>query len=163
MHLSRAGSAGRDLGRSDSGVVVPARAPTSATGTPFANLVVPADWSRQSDPSPTMQENHECAESADEKPDVDSIARDLGNSLALRSLLAYTLADLWRGQPTKFAAVNTVLVQELGESLANLPAPDPVVRDLYGKAEAHASAFLDQVLLMAKHLSAARRENDGSR
>jgi hypothetical protein len=100
---------------------------------------------------------------SDEKPDVDSIARDLGSSLALRSLLAYALADLWREQPAKFAAVNTILVQELGESLANLPAPDPVVRELYGKAEAHASAFLDQVLLMATHLCDARRENDGSR
>lgn len=98
----------------------------------------------------------------DERPDVDSIARDLGSSLAMRSLLAYALADLWREQPAKFAAVNTILVQELGESLANLPAPDPLVRDLYGKAEAHASAFLDQVLLMAKHLSAARRESDDS-
>jgi hypothetical protein len=96
----------------------------------------------------------------DARPDVDSIARDLGSSLALRSLLAYALADLWREQPAKFAAANTVLVQELGESLANLPAPDPLVRDLYSKAEAHASAFLDQVLLMAKHLSAARRESD---
>ena len=96
----------------------------------------------------------------DERPDVDSIARDLGSSLALRTLLAYALADLWCEQPAKFAAANTVLVQELGESLANLPAPDPLVRDLYSKAEAHASAFLDQVLLMAKHLSAARRESD---
>jgi hypothetical protein len=100
---------------------------------------------------------------SDEKPDVDSIARELGSSLALRSLLAYALADLWREQPTKFAAVNTILVQELGESLARLPAPDPVIGDLYMKAEAHASAFLDQVLLMAKHLSAARQENDRSR
>jgi len=102
-------------------------------------------------------------ESTDEKPDLDSVARDLGSSLALRSLLAYALADLWREQPARFAAVNTILVQELGESLANLPAPDPQVRDLYGKAEAHASAFLDQVLLMAKHLCAARRESDASR
>jgi hypothetical protein len=100
---------------------------------------------------------------SDEKPDVDSIARELGSSLALRSLLAYALADLWREQPTKFAAVNTILVQELGESLARLPAPDPVIGDLYMKAEAHASALLDQVLLMAKHLSAARQENDRSR
>ena len=100
---------------------------------------------------------------SNDKPDIDSIARDLGSSLALRSLLAYALADLWHERPTKFATVNTILVQELGESLAKLPAPDPVVGDLYRKAEAHASAFLDQVLLMAKHLSAARQEDDGWR
>jgi hypothetical protein len=100
---------------------------------------------------------------SDSTVDVDSIARDLGSSLALRSLLAYTLADLWREEPARFAAVNTELVQELGASLARLPAPDPVARDLYRRAEAHASTFLDQVLLMAKHLSDARHENDASR
>lgn len=89
----------------------------------------------------------------DDTVDVDKTASDLGVSLALRALLACMLSDLWGHEPEKFARMNTALVQQLADALARLPTPDPLVSELYGRTEAHASAFLDQVFLMARTLA----------